>query len=166
MAMAEVRTSLDVDGQMVVGCDGSRASLEAVRWADRLAHRLGEPLHVVRSWVLSTAPRPGSATVGYVPPMTDFEAAVLDELRRDVDALRPRSEVTLHTVHGSAGRRMVEASARASAIVVGNRGGGGFLGLRMGSTADQVVRNAHCPVVVVPVEADDGPDPVDAAATE
>jgi nucleotide-binding universal stress UspA family protein len=34
---------------------------------------------------------------------------------------------------------------------VGTRGAGGFRGLGFGSTADQVVRHAPCPVVVVPV---------------
>ena len=162
MTPPQPATTLEIDGEMVVGCDGSQASLEAVRWAGRLAGRLGERLHVVRSWVLSSAPRPASATGGYVPPLTDYEAAVLDQLTRDVGRLGLECEVELHAVHGSAGRRMVEASETASAVVVGNRGAGGFLGLRMGSTADQVVRNAKCPVVVVPDTADDGPDPADA----
>lgn len=161
MSTAQVASSLEIGKELVVGCDGSEASLQAVRWAGRLAARLGEPLHVVRSWILSTAPRPASATTGYVPPLTDFEGAVLERLRRDIDALGLTCEVHLHAVHGSAGRRMVEASEKASAIVVGNRGAGGFMGLRMGSTAEQIVRNAHCPVVVVPVDADDADDPVD-----
>jgi nucleotide-binding universal stress UspA family protein len=35
-------------------------------------------------------------------------------------------------------------------LVVGKRGGGGFAGLKFGSTADQVVRYAKVPVLVVP----------------
>jgi len=46
--------------------------------------------------------------------------------------------------------------------VVGSRGAAGFRGLRFGSTADQVVRHAVCPVVVVPVDGSDDPDDLDA----
>ena len=53
------------------------------------------------------------------------------------------------------------AAAHADMLVVGTRGAGGFLGLRMGSTADQVMRHAPCPVVVVPVQGDDDPDDLD-----
>ena len=41
----------------------------------------------------------------------------------------------------------------------------GFMGLVLGSTTDQVVRHAHCPVVVVPPsEHDHGPADLDALA--
>ena len=35
-------------------------------------------------------------------------------------------------------------------IIVGVDGSGGFSRLMLGSTADQVVRHAHCPVTIVP----------------
>ncbi len=167
MSTVKVATTVDARGGILVGDDGSPASLEGVRWAASLAQRLGETLHVVRAWAISSAPRPASATGGYVPPLTDFEAAVLDRLRADVRAAGvPESEsVRLHVVHGAAGRRLLEAAAGADMLVVGTRGAGGFLGLRMGSTADQVMRHAPCPVVVVPVHGDDDPDDLDSQLT-
>ena len=143
----------------MVGHDGSPASAEAARWGARMAVRLGVQLHVVRSWALSSAPRPATATGGYVPPMTDFEQAVRDELEADVAALGLPAEclVTCHVLHGSAARRLLEAAEDAELLVVGSRGAGGFRGLRFGSTADQVVRYAPCPVVVVPVSAPKDP---------
>ena len=45
----------------------------------------------------------------------------------------------------------------ADMLVVGTRGAGGFAGLHFGSTADQVVRHARCPVVVVPAPAPAAP---------
>jgi nucleotide-binding universal stress UspA family protein len=159
----EVATTLELDGGLLVGHDGSRAAGEAVHWAAKMARRLGCPLHVVRTWSLSSAPRPESARSGYVPPMTDFEAAVLERLRHDVDALGLPDGIDLHchVLHGSSGRRLTEASHGADMLVVGSRGAGGFRGLRFGSTADQVVRHAVCPVVVVPVDGADEPADLD-----
>ena len=151
--MIKVATTLEITDGLLVGQDGSKASEVAVRWAAGVAARLGTPLHIVRAWSLSSAPRPATATGGYVPPMTDFEAAVLERLRHDIDrlGLGPEVDVHLHVIHGPAGRRLLEAAAHAELLVIGSRGAGGFMGLRFGSTADQVVRHAQHPVVVIPV---------------
>ena len=60
--------------------------------------------------------------------------------------------VQLHVVHGQSSAALLEAAAGAEIVVVGRRGAGGFRGLLSGSTADQVVRYAPCPVVVVPLK--------------
>ena len=69
---------------IVVGHDGSRASSEAVRWAAGVARRLDVPLHVIRAWSFTNAPRPESMSVGYVPPVDEFAEAVGRELGRPV----------------------------------------------------------------------------------
>ena len=94
---------------------------------------------------------------GYVPPPEDFEAAVLEQLtaRRRGPAPAGRTATSeLHAVHGQSSAKLLEAAAVREIVVVGARGAGGFRGLLSGSTADQVVRNAPCPVVVVPVGRD------------
>jgi nucleotide-binding universal stress UspA family protein len=58
--------------------------------------------------------------------------------------------VTVRAVNGLPAQELIEASRDADLLVVGSRGGGGFARLMMGSVSDQVVRHAHCPVVVVP----------------
>lgn len=158
--MIEVTTTLELHGDLLVGHDGSPAAADAVRWAARLAGRLGCPLHVVRSWSMSSAPRPRTAEPGYVPPLDDFETAVRERLESDVAdlGLDAGVDVQCHVLHGPSGRRLLEASVGAEMLVVGSRGAGGFRGLLFGSTADQVVRNARCPVVVVPVDSIDDPD--------
>lgn len=165
--MDKLVTSIDTAGGILVGHDGSQPSSQAVRWAADLSCRLGVGLHVVRTWALSSAPRPSSWGVGYVPPLKDFEGAVLDQLRSDVAALdlRNDAEVTCHVLHGAAGRRLVESSEGAELLVVGSRGIGGFRGLVIGSTAGQVIGHAHCPVVVVPVDDDLQPSEPDAGVT-
>jgi nucleotide-binding universal stress UspA family protein len=160
----EVVRQVDVTDGIVVGHDGSRHADQALRWAAGWAARAGCRLHVVRTWVLSSAPRPESWRTAYVPPMTDFERAVQEALEDDVRALDLPAElpVECHVLHGTPARRLVEASAGAELLVVSSRGRGGFTGLVMGSTTDQVVRHAHCPVVVIPARAlDDEPVEVD-----
>lgn len=153
--MSEVVESVEIGGGVLVGHDGSAAASEAVRYAADLAVKLGHPLHVLRAWGLTTAPTPRTAALG-VPPLTDFEAAVRDDLRDDVAGLQLPGEVELHVVHGRAAHALLAAAEHADLLVVGRRGGGGFRGLGFGSTADQVVRNATCPVLTVPVHpADD-----------
>jgi nucleotide-binding universal stress UspA family protein len=147
-----VRTQVDCTGGVVVGHDGSEASTVAVRHAARLAARLDCPLHVVRVWTLTTAPRPASMTPGYVPPPEDFEQAVLDELSGAISAmsLPEDCKIELHASRGQTTERLLEAADGAEMLVVGRRGGGGFRGLKFGSTADQAVRYATVPVLVVP----------------
>ncbi len=165
--MLKVATTLELDGGILVGHDGSAAASQAVRWAASLADRLGSPLHVVRAWSISSAPRPATAASGYVPPMTDFETAVLERLRADIAALGLPGTVAVdcHVLHGQAARRLLATSEHAEMLVLGSRGGGGFMGLQFGSTADQVVRHARCPVVVVPVRGSDDPPDTDSQLT-
>ncbi len=161
--MIEVATTLELDGGLLVGHDGSGPSSEAVRWAARLSGRLGCTLHVVRTWSISSSPRPATAEPGYVPPLSDFEEAVLRRLEADIAKLDLPAEldVETHVLHGAPGRRLLEASAGAEMLVIGSRGAGGFRGLLFGSTADQVVRHARVPVVVVPVDGPEDPTDLD-----
>src|SRR5687767_12744666 len=138
------RTEVEIDGGILVGHDGSSASSEAVAWAAEHAARLGVPLHVLRAWSLTNAPRPETMEPGYVPPPEDFEAAVLAQLSLDIEAmgLPAACDVRLHAVRGQSSAQLLEAAAGAEVVVVGRRGAGGFRGLLSGSTADQVVRHS------------------------
>lgn len=142
---------VDVPGGVLVGHDGSAGAEEALRWAGRLAARAGYPLHVLRAWKLTTAPRPASWSPGYVPPLEDFEKAVLAELEAHVAAARldPALPVSGHVAHGSPARVLIESATHADLLVVGARGHGGFAGLLLGSVSEQCVRHAPCPVTVV-----------------
>lgn len=139
--------------RIVVGNDGSEPALRALEWALEHARSTGGSVTLLRAWTMSTAPRPKTQTFGYVPPRADFEAAVLDDLRADVGgavADRGRGvEVSYRAYCGPAGNALLEASATADLVVVSSRGRGGFRGLTLGSTTDQLVRHASCPVVVV-----------------
>lgn len=154
--MTEVVEEVTLDGGVLVGHDGSAASGQAVRWAAGLAGRLALPLHVLRAWGLTNAPTPKTRETGYVPPLADYEEAVREALTADTDRLGLEGDVRLHVVHGRSAKELLLAAEGVDLLVVGRRGEGGFRGLGFGSTADQVARNAPCPVIVVPVDTDDG----------
>lgn len=139
-------------GGILVGHDGSKDANQALQTAARMAAALGTHVTVTRAWSLMTAPKPATATAGYVPPLEDFEAATLAELDRDVAPIREQfPDVTINTavVRGNPAAQLIEASVGAEMVVVGSRGRGGFKGLVLGSVSEQVVRYAQCPVLVV-----------------
>jgi len=148
---SDVREHADVPGGMVVAHDGSTGSQEALVWALAMAARTHWPVHVVRAWQLSTCPQPPSATIGYVPPLVEWEQAVHDELSRHVAEVAGPAAQHVHcqVVHASPARALIEASRAADVVVVGARGLGGFSGLLLGSVSDQLVHHAACPVTVV-----------------
>lgn len=154
--MTEVVNTIELDGGILVGYDGSEAAATGVRWAGELAGRLDEPLHVLRAWGMLNAPRPRTQEGGYIPPLTDWETAVREELEAQVKQLGLDCEVHLHVAHAQSAAALLHAGTGARMLVVARRGAGGFRGLGFGSTADQVVRHAPCPVVVVPVPRHDG----------
>ena len=55
------------------------------------------------------------------------------------------------------GARLVTASEGADLLVVGARGSGGFLGLRLGSVSEKCLQRATCPVAVIHQHEDPEP---------
>jgi nucleotide-binding universal stress UspA family protein len=150
--MAEVVNEVELDGGVLVGFDGSRSAEQGVRWAAGLASRLDEPLHVLRAWGMLNAPTPPTKRGGYIPPLSDWETAVREELAAQVEGLSLSCETRLHVAHAQSSEALLHAARGAELLVVARRGGGGFRGLGFGSTADQVSRHSPCPVVIVPVD--------------
>jgi nucleotide-binding universal stress UspA family protein len=139
-----------VTGGIVVGFDGSPLAERALAWAVAEGGLRGMPVHVVRAWVLATAIPEADAPFGSVPSMDECQDAVAARLGEATGSLGQTSvRLHRHVVHGPAARTLIAAAAHADLLVVGGRGRGGFIGLRLGSVAEQVVRHAPCTVVVV-----------------
>ena len=155
-AVAEPDTGQDHEavppGSLVVGHDGSAGAQHALAVALELASGLGAPLVMVRSWSVTTAPRPASWTFGYVCTADELRQAVLDELVSGTEDSRhsfPDVDVSYRAPQGGASQRLIDLSRESRLLVVGSRGLGGFAELVLGSTSDQCVRYARCPVLVV-----------------
>ncbi len=135
---------------LVVGYDGSRYAQAAVRWALNEAARHDAPVHLVYvyEWASPVVPVP---TAGNWPdPLVrrEAEAAVQEAAERFREA-RPSVELTATVVDGTVVATLCDRSRRARALVVGDRGMGGFPDLRAGSVAVGAASHATCPVVVV-----------------
>lgn len=137
--------------RIVVGTDGSAASISAVAWAAGEAAVHGASLEVVHTWSIPAIGDPVSMMPIQLPlDVMEREAQTVCDAA--VAAARAAGAVSVSgTVHrGSAAEHLVAASKSADLVVVGSRGRGGFVGLLLGSVAQQVASHAACPVVVVP----------------
>ncbi|MDQ0821083.1 nucleotide-binding universal stress UspA family protein [Arthrobacter sp. V4I6] len=132
---------------IVVGVDGSEASIEALRYAVALAGPLSANVVALACW--DAPPVYG----GYVAMGIDHFDVRAGEILRDAveQALGPELPSTVETrlVQGHPRYALIEASRSADMLVLGRRGHGGFGGLLLGSVSSALVAHAHCPVLVV-----------------
>ncbi|WP_030105304.1 universal stress protein [Actinoalloteichus caeruleus] len=136
------------EGPVVVGLDGSRPSLVALRAAADEAKCRSAPLHVLRAWTLRSASRPPGLPPATVPSLDEYAGWMREHTVRVVaDCLGEAEEVTVGAPRGRAVTVLLAASATAGLLVLGHRGRGGRL--MLGSVAAQCVRAAECPVLVV-----------------
>ena len=157
---------------VVVGIDGSPNSVEALRFAGRLAARDGARLeavcvyhpHFPTSYPLGTVmvppygpPGEGTRDIYASPGGVDDAAAdahaTLERVTREAFGIESLPNLVLRAVDArehSAHEVLTAMAASADVLVVGARGHSGPLGLLLGSTAQSCTRHAKCPVLVVP----------------
>ena len=138
--------------RVVVGVDGSDASLAALRQAQVEAELRGGVLEVVHAWQFPFE----AAAATYVVPMPADEMRqwaeqVLDEACAAVGAVGRAGtvEVVRRVVEGGAARVLVDMARGADLLVVGTRGHSRFAGLFLGSVSQYLAVHAPCPVLVV-----------------
>jgi nucleotide-binding universal stress UspA family protein len=143
--------SRDDRADVVVGIDDSEGARRALRWAADEAARRNVKLVVVHGWDQAEVAPPGPATF---PPLTDEVIGTADRhLLSFVDSVLPptdRPEIETRVVNAPAAEALHMAGEKASLLVVGTRGRGGFTGLLLGSVSRRVLHNPPCPVAVVP----------------
>jgi nucleotide-binding universal stress UspA family protein len=136
---------------VVVGVDGSPESEHAVAFAVEQAVARGTDVHAVYVWNILDVHDYGIAEERYVHA---DEAAKAQRLLTEATAgwadRYPQVTIVRHTEHGlHPVTELGRVAEGAGLIVVGSRGHGGFLGLRLGSTVDGLIRTAPVPVAVV-----------------
>lgn len=138
--------------RVVVGTDGSAGSAAALRWAAEAATAADAWLDVVLVW----SPDIDFGWLGAAPlhgwradPSAEGHALVAAV----VEQVRGRSHpglVRTFVIEGDPARCLLGHAAGADVLVLGARGAGGFLGLRLGSVASACATHSTCPVVIVP----------------
>lgn len=144
--------------RIVVALDGSARGERVLEQAAGLAERLATPLHLVRVADLAWL-RMGQ---GGGPSRLAEVSAELAEERHQADAylsalaegLRERHRgrglaVTTETRAGMAARELVALAGRGDLLVMSSHGRTGPARWLLGSVAEEVVRQAPCPVLLV-----------------
>jgi len=146
-----------MSGPVVVGVDGSPASLAAVETAAREAALRGVGLRVVHAFGSPLLPPP-YGTSGWNPATAwarDMSDRTLAEAERRAHRMAPHVRVVTDSVVGEPVMVLEIESRTAPLLVVGSRGLSRFGSLLLGSTAAHLAAHARCPLLVVR----GGPDP-------
>ena len=146
-----VRAAATGARRVVVGVDGSAASIAAVRFAFDFADRHGCPLHAVHAWS-----DPMDDVLEPVGPGDDGWSAVQERgerlLAESLTGLAERyPDVVAHREVGL-GRPapvLLEHAEDAALLVVGGHGRGALSGAFLGSVSHAMAYHAPCPVAIV-----------------
>ncbi|HEX4820401.1 MAG TPA: universal stress protein [Acidimicrobiales bacterium] len=144
---------LRAERRVVVGIDGFGNSRAPLDWALNEAVRRSVELEVVHAF----GPGYDVSSSGIPGPVIDisrYEAAAKAYVDEVVGTIHAKQRAALPSLQrvvipSAPGAALVDASERASMLVVGRRGRGAVTGL-LGSVSHQCVHHAHCPVTVVP----------------
>ncbi|MFJ6416060.1 universal stress protein [Paeniglutamicibacter sp. NPDC091659] len=142
----------ECSGRVIAGIDGSEHSTHIMKTAAEIAAALKLRLHIICCWNES-----GVYFAAEIPDDGFREADILEsEAGRRVEHALDRAfgmerptRMSIELRRGNPAKILVEESTNARMLVLGRRGGGGFLGLRIGSVAAACAAHAHCPVLVV-----------------
>jgi nucleotide-binding universal stress UspA family protein len=136
----------DEKGLIVVGFDGSDASVGALEWAIEHARRS-------KSKILALTAFEVPWTIDIHPTSTDTDYGLAAE-RLQSEGLEKfftaHPDVTIETqlIQHKPALALTEAAENADLLVVGSQGSGALPGMHLGSVATYCVHHAPCPVLV------------------
>jgi nucleotide-binding universal stress UspA family protein len=141
----------DISGRVLVGVDGSKASVGALHWAVAEAARRNAHLTVLNAYDCDRVAFPiGTTWFSDHDVLERASKALTEEMVAEALAVgnsRPSDIEVISSPRGAA-RALVELTEGADLLVVGSRGRGSVRGVLLGSVSQQCVHHAHCPVVV------------------
>ncbi|MEU9331538.1 universal stress protein [Streptomyces sp. NPDC048290] len=136
---------------VVLGLDTASPDPATIGFAFSAAARRGTALRVVHGW----NPAPYTAYAVALDPA--FHGSLAQEAAEGLAGLLspwreryPQVEVVAEALYGTPGDHLVDASHRASLVVVGRRVRRGPLGTRIGPVTHTVLHHSTAPVAVVP----------------
>jgi nucleotide-binding universal stress UspA family protein len=136
---------------VTVGFDGSGCARRALGWAAAAVDGRAATVRVIACYGPPAVVEPW---LGMVPAdLSIVEGDAGDQLEAAIEPLRaahPDVTFTYMATYGAPAHRLAEAATGSDLLVVGTSGHGSFDSWRLGSVAHAVVRQAHCPVVLVP----------------
>jgi nucleotide-binding universal stress UspA family protein len=133
--------------RIVVGFDGSEGGARALSWAVGEAAQRGGTVQAVTAWQW-TDPALGLDVRAEHDRMARLS---LTEAIKGAVADHPEVPVAGDAVPGRPAEVLTRAAAGADLLVLGSHGHGRLFHAVLGSVAEECVRAAVCPVVVVPV---------------
>lgn len=136
--------------KVVVGVDGSPASLAALREALEEARLRGASLRLVTAWQLTWS-EIAIESPFVVQKVEQHHAEILEAALASVDDGQAGGvEISGELLSGHPVSELLAAARDATLLVVGTRGTSGIAGALVGSVAHAVIHHAQCPVLVVP----------------
>jgi nucleotide-binding universal stress UspA family protein len=145
-------------GTIVVGVDGSAASLAALRWAADEARLRDARLVAVHAWAFippaplaepGLAPIPAADLPAQLEAQQDAAEAEFAAAIEEAFPERPPVEIERKLIENDPAEALESESKTADLVVVGSRGRSGIAAALLGSVSRHVVDHATCPVVVV-----------------
>ncbi|MCA1008359.1 universal stress protein [Rhodococcus hoagii] len=137
------------DRPIVVGVDGSALSIHAVGVAYEYAAVLGARLVAVHAWgPARTVQRYGAFRLVDWSAVEAEERALMAESMAGHSAAWPDVDVETVLEQNSAGRTLLEYAGQARFVVVGSRGRSRISGALLGSTSQNLLHHAPCPVMI------------------
>jgi nucleotide-binding universal stress UspA family protein len=143
-AAAEDGAAVARADQILVGVDGSAASIGALRWSTSLVDRSGQAI---------------TAVYAFIPTYSEMDPDQYQVARAEAEralvgwcAETGRSVETL-VVGGGPGALLTMAEAHQVLLVVGTSGASGFARLQLGSVANHLAHHTSTPLGIVPIAA-------------
>ena len=130
---------------IVVGIDGSDAAINAAKWAASEAISRDIPLRLT----CAIPERQADAPAGDDSLDIEYGETALRAACAALHTLGEQIKIETELVHGSPKSVLIDESRDAAMICIGSIGIGQVARRVLGSTADSVAQNAHCPVAVI-----------------
>ena len=142
---------------ILLATDGSKEGELAARTAVDIAASTNSELHMVtvarheHAHVYDLPEEPGDVQKSLYEAIERKARELLDEQVKKIEQSGGTIPQEVHLLRGHPDREIVHLAEEMGAglIVIGSRGQGGVRRALMGSVSDSVVRQAHCPVLIV-----------------